>query len=63
MRIALAFGLSLALGWLSVPSAAECRQCNSKKCFWDADCGRTCSCLFEGGKKRNKKGACVQVGD
>jgi hypothetical protein len=27
-----------------------------------ADCGRTC-CMFEGGKKSNKKGVCVQVGD
>jgi hypothetical protein len=62
-RASLAFALALAAGWLTAPSPAECRQCNSKKCFWDADCGRKCSCMFEGGKKSNKKGVCVQVGD
>jgi hypothetical protein len=62
-RTALTFALAVAAGWLTAPAPAECRQCNSKSCFWDADCGRKCSCLFEGGKKGRKKGTCVQLGD
>lgn len=58
----LAFVLSVPLGWFTAIPTAECRMCNSKKCFFNADCGRLCSCLFEGGKKSNKKGTCVQVG-
>jgi hypothetical protein len=47
-----------------VDRARPCRvrKCNSKKFFFDADCGRACSCFFEGGKGA-KKGVCVSVGD
>lgn len=58
----LTFATAAAIGWLTVPAPAECRKCNSKKCFFDADCGRACSCFFEGGKG-TKKGVCVSVGD
>jgi hypothetical protein len=59
---AFVFLTSLGIGWASAPQTAECRQCNSKTCFWDADCGRLCTCVFPGGKGA-KRGFCAQVGD
>lgn len=59
---AMVFIGSFGLGFASYTPTAECRQCNSKKCFWDSDCGRTCACIFPGGKS-NKKGFCAAVGD
>jgi hypothetical protein len=59
---ALTFASAFAIGWATVPATAECRMCNSKKCFHASGCGRLCQCVFEGGKT-NKKGICVQVGD
>lgn len=61
--LAFTFLTALAVGWSTAPQTASCRMCNSKKCFFNADCGRLCACIFEGGKKGTKKGVCVQVGD
>ena len=61
IRTILTFTTAASLGWLTTPSPAECRKCNAKKCFFDADCGRACSCFFEGGKG-TKKGKCVSLG-
>lgn len=56
------FLTALAAGWATAPRPAECRKCMVKRCFHDSACGRTCACVFEGGKSRDA-GVCMQVGD
>jgi hypothetical protein len=59
--IALALGAAFyATDAVTNPAPASCRQCNSKTCFFQADCGRSCVCIVPGGNE-GQRGYCAEV--